>query len=165
MDVDTSEINKPGWRPKFVSEFSMGQLDFNRYDKTLQEIDQISGIVNSTDIPTLLIMQDYLAHLANLYDNWRPLISVPKITTEIDLMVTEGIKLKRVWEKSSKVNMPTNQKRIIELVDLCNAIKRKLLYIKQVIGLGIVVKRNMSVQERIKKGVRGHGSLGSLPEA
>ena len=165
MSVDTSEINKPGWRPKFVSEFSMGQLDFNRYDKILQQIDEVSGIVNSTAIPTLPMMQDYLAYLANLYDNWRPLISVPKITEEIDAMIAEGIKLKRIWEGAQKINMPINGKKIIEFVDLCNAIKRKILYIKQVIGLGIVVKKNMSARERIIKGVRGHGSMGSLPEA
>jgi len=58
-----------------------------------------------------------------------------------------------------------NKIKILEFVDICNAMKRRLYYIKQVVGLGIVVKRNMSVSERIKKGIRGHGNLGNLPEA
>jgi len=165
MTVNVDEINKPGWKPRFVSEFSMGQLDFNRYDKTLQKIDEISGIVNSTDVPTLPMMQDYISSLMNIYDNWRPLISIATVADEIDAMVNEAIKLKRTWENIKKVNIQMNKVKIIEFVDLCNAIKRRLYYVKQVVGLGIVVKRNMSVAERIKKGIRGHGNLGNLPEA
>jgi hypothetical protein len=165
MEINLDDVNKPGFRPKFISEFSMGQQDFNRYDRTLQEIDLISGLVNSTATPSLEIMQKYLAQLNNLYDNWRPLISVPKVVTDIDDLIKEGIKMKRTWERLTRVNVPLNEKKVLEFVDLCNAIKRKLLHYKQVIGLGIVVKRNMSTRERIKKGIRGAGKLDGLPEA
>lgn len=165
MAEENTGNEKATWRPKFLSEFSMGQLDFNRYDKTLTELDAISAAVNSYHVPTLELMQQFLAHLINLYDNWRPLISIGTVADELDNLIKEGISKKRVWERLQRQNVQMNEKRILEFVDLCNKIKRRLLQIKQVVGLGIVVRKNMTPSERIKKGIRGFGKIGSLPEA
>jgi len=37
--------------------------------------------------------------------------------------------------------------------------------LKQVIGLGIMVKKNMSTAEKIRKGIRGDKNFAVLPEA
>lgn len=163
--METSEINKPGWKPKFTSEFSMGQLDFARIDKTLTETDFLAALVTSTDLPQLELMQRYFAQLKNLYDNFKPIISNAKVTEEIDGIIKKGKTLKRVWENSAKTSSHINKVRILEFVDLLDALKTRLYSLKQVIGLGIQVRRNMTTAEKIKQGVHGNKDFGQLPEA
>lgn len=164
MEEGKSE-NTGSWRPKFQSEFSMGEYDFARYNKTLINIDSLSGMVNSTAIPSLELMQKFLSELINLFDNFRPLISVPTKVTEFDNLVEKCATLKRRWESSKRTSSPFSKKLIFQFVDGCKELKTKLYSIKQVIGLGIVVKRNMTTAERIKKGIRGNSSLDNLPTA
>jgi len=163
--VDLEDFNKPGWKPKFQSQYSMGEYDFARYDKTLSRIDELGAIVNSCYLPSLELMQQFFSELINLYDDFRPLISTENISKSFDAVVEQGVKLKRIWENSQKSNMPVNSYRIFEFVDLCRILKRKLYSIKQVIGLGIMVKRNMTTQEKIKRGIHGDTDFSSLPEA
>lgn len=159
------DINKVGWKPKFTAEFSMGEYDYKRINDTLVKVDEISSIVNSTDIPSLPMMQQFFAHLKNLSDNFRAIISNPIVIKEVDNLVLEGKKHKRIWEKSNKVGAGMNEVWILNFVDVLNALKTKLYYIKQIIGLGIVVKRNLSTAEKIKKGVYGDKNFSNLPEA
>ena len=156
---------KASWRPKFQSEFSMGEHDFARYNKTLINIDRLSGFVNSTAVPPLELMQNFFAELVNLFDNFRPLIAIGPVQARFDKLIKEGIALKRQWEQSTKMGAPFSQIRIYKFVDLCLKLKTELYSIKQVIGLGIVVRRNMTTAERIKKGIRGNASFDNLPKA
>jgi len=163
--MDGSDVVKNSWKPKFTSEFSMGQFDFARLDKTLTQTDLLSGLVTSTDLPTLEMMQQYFAQLKNLYDNFRPIVSTAVVTKELDAVVTEGKKRKRIWEQSVKAGMPMNKIQILEFVDLMDAFKTRLYDLKQVIGLGIQVRRNMTIAEKIKQGVHGNRDFANLPEA
>lgn len=163
--MEADEINKNSWRPKFTSEFSMGQFDFARLDKTLTETDRLSSIVTSTDLPNLEMMQQFFAQLKNLYDNFRPIISHGNVIKELDAVVIEGKQRKRVWENARRSNMPFNQVKILEFVDLLDAFKTRLYSLKQVIGLGIQVRRNMSISEKIRQGVHGNKDFDNLPEA
>ena len=156
---------KTSWKPKFTSEFSMGQFDFARLDKTLTEVDRLSGLITSTDIPSLELMQQFFAQLKNLYDNFRPIIASATITSELDEMVKEGKRRKRNWEQSRASGLPVNKVIILEFVDLLDVFKTRLYDLKQVIGLGIQVRRNMTVAEKIKHGVHGHKDFDNLPEA
>jgi len=164
--MDNSDsLNKPTWKPRFVSEFSMGELDFRRYDKWLERTELSSAAINSTEIPNLDMVQRYFSELNVLYKSWRPLISIPKVTEELDSAMNQAKKLKRTWESSNKSGLPNNKIQILSLVDLLDSIHTKLLYIKQVVGLGIIVKRNLSTAQKIKRGVRGDRDLDNLPEA
>lgn len=163
--MDDSTTLKNSWKPRFTSEFSMGQFDFARLDKTLTEVDRLSGLVTSTDIPTLEMMQHFFAQLKNLYDNFRPIISNANITKELDAIVTEGKRRKRNWEQSRASGLPVNKVIILEFVDLLDVFKTRLYDLKQVIGLGIQVRRNMTTAEKIKHGVHGHTDFDNLPEA
>ena len=156
---------KPSWRPKYQSEFSMGQYDFARYDKTLINIDQLSGIVNSTALPTLELMQKFLSELVNLYDDFKPLIANGKLQEGYDDIIKELVELKRKWEQTKRTGVPFSKKMVFKFVDKCRELKTKLYSTKQVIGLGIVVRRNMTTAERIKKGVRGDKNFNNLPTA
>ena len=146
------DLNKPYFKPKFTSEFSMGALDFDRYDFWLKWVDYWSSIINSSELPTLEMVQKLYAGVMNLYDNWRPLM-IPAVIREIDKAFDECKKKKRVWEKSIISGVEMNSGFILSLVDKLMAIKQKLYGIKQVIGLGIVVRRNLSGKQRIKKGM------------
>ncbi len=165
MEEEKSDGFKPSHRPKYQSEFSMGQYDFARYDKTLINIDQLSGFVNSTDIPPLELMQKFLAELVNLHDDFKPLIGTAKLQKEYYDLINELVKLKRRWEQSRRSGIPFSKKMVFRFVDLCRKLKTKLYETKQYIGLGIVVRRNMSASERIKKGVRSPTTFDNLPEA
>lgn len=163
--MEAEDIIKNSWRPKFTAEFSMGQFDYARIDKTLTSVDNLSGMINSTDVPTLEMMQQFFAHLKNLYDNFKPIISNAIVTKELDEVVKEGKRRKRIWENAKKSNMPVNNVIILEFVDLLDAFKTRLYELKQVIGLGIQVRKNMTVYEKIKQGVRGNKDFNNLPEA
>jgi len=163
--MDANEIVKNSWKPKFTSEFSMGQFDFARLDKTLTQVDFLSGLVTSTDLPSLEMMQQFFAQLKNLYDNFRPIISNATVTKELDEVVKEGKLRKRQWENSVKTGSPINPVRITEFVDILDAFKTRLYDLKQMIGLGIQVRRNMTTAEKIKQGVHGNRDFSNLPEA
>ena len=158
-------INKATFKPRFVSEFSMGSLDFERYNEWLKYIEHWSSIINSSAIPSLEMCQAYYAGLLNIYDSWRPLIAIPDITIELDNAFDRCKLMKRVWEQSLESGMQLNKNTVLNFVDLLNIIKRKLLGIKQVIGLGIVVRKNTTVMEKIRLGVRGNKDFSNLPEA
>ena len=163
--MQPDDIVKASWRPKFTSEFSMGQYDFQRLDKTLTRVDDLSALITSTDLPSLEMMQQFFAQLKNLYDNFRPIISNATITQELDLVVKEGKLRKRVWERSKAAGMPMSNIKILEFVDLMDNFKTRLYDLKQVIGMGIQVKRNMTTAERIKQGIHGNKDFAGLPEA
>ena len=158
-------LNQPSFRPRFVSEYSMGELDFLRYNEWLKLTEHWSAMINSTADPNLQMIQQFFACLVNLYDSWRPIIAVPKVADEIDNSINKAKKLKRIWEIGETSGIPFNKKNINDLVDLLGSIKTKLYEIKQIIGLGIVVKRNLSTREKIKMGIHGDRDFGGLPEA
>lgn len=160
-----SDLNEKGFRPKFTSEYSMGELDFLRYNEWLKLTEHWSAMINSTAEPKLEMIQGLFACLVNLYDSWRPIIAVPSVAKEIDDAIEDAKNLKRVWERSEGNGMPFSKIQVYRLVDKLNKIKTRIYEIKQVIGLGIVVRRNLSTQEKIKLGIHGDRDFGNLPEA
>lgn len=158
-------LNKPIFKPKFKSEFSMGELDFKRFDKWLDKADETSGYINSCIVPELELVQAYFSQLNVLYKSWRALISSVSIKNELDESIKEAKRMKRVWEESNNVGNPINNAYILSLVDLLDSIHTKLLDIKQVIGLGIVVKKMFTTKEKIKYGIRPRTNYSDLPEA
>lgn len=163
--MEAEDVVKNSWKPKFTSEFSMGQFDFARLDKTLTQVDYLSAVITSTDVPSLEMIQQFLAQLKNLYDNFRPIMSNPIITRELDGIVKDAKMKKRKWEDSVRSGIPMNRKQILDFVDLLDGFKTRLYDLRQVIGLGIQVRRNMTIAEKIKKGVHGYKDFDNLPEA
>ena len=158
-------LNKPIFKPKFKSEFSMGELDFHRFDLWLGKADETSAIINSCIVPDIEMVQAYFSQLNVLYKSWRALISSQVVKQEIDDNIQKAKHMKRVWEESNQMGNPVNNHYILDLVDLLDSIHTKLLDVKQVIGLGIVVKRTFSTKEKIKYGIRPRTDFSDLPEA
>jgi hypothetical protein len=163
--MDEQNTSENHWKAKFVSEFSMGQFDFVRIDTTLKAVDECAAMVTSVDYPSLDLMQRYLAHLKNLYDNFKPIMAYKPVQDELDKKIELAKKMKRRWETSTRSGINYSPLQILAFVDLLDDLKRRLYEIKQVIGLGIIVKRNMTTKEKIKQGVRGNRDFDNLPEA
>lgn len=162
---EEKDFNQPGYKPKFVSEYSMGSLDFERYNQWLKFVEQWSSEINCVHIPTLDMVQHLYSGLNILYDSWRPIIAQPKIAKEIDEKFNQVRDRKRIWEKRVEEGTQPPKAFIIKIVDLLMEIKRKIMDIKQVIGLGIVVKKNMSSREKILAGMIRKPSFEGLPES
>jgi len=161
--MDTTELNKPSWKPKFVSEFSMGQLDFERYNDWLKNIEKYSAEINSVDCPSIELVQAYFACVNVLWKNWRPIVAVPSKIIEIDDAIEECRRLKRYWEDSKRQSVPISLPRIRQIIDSLDAVHTKLMETKQMVGLGIVVRKNMNTKEKIRAGMRRWG-YNDLPE-
>jgi hypothetical protein len=161
----SDDLNKATWKPKFLSEYSMGELDFNRFNDHLKFVEQYCGEINSTDIPTLQQCQNYFSGLNTLYKLWRPLVAIPSVTEAMDNTLVETRRIKRMWENAERCGMSFNQVTKIKLADTLDGFHTKLMNFKQIIGLGIVVKRNFSTKEKIRQGMgRNKTNSNYLPE-
>ena len=159
------ELNKPVWRPKFQSEFSMGEYDFKRFDLWLGRAELSSATINSCEVPDLDLVQRYFSELNVLYKCWRSLISSVDLKTELDKIIKDAKLQKRQWEQTRITGLELNKVNVFNLVDLLDSMHTKLLDIKQIIGLGIVVRKVMSAQEKIKYGLNVKKDFMNLPEA
>ena len=164
METDNS-FSKDSWKPRFQSEFSMGQLDFERFNLWLGRAELSSAMINSCEVPTLDLVQRYFSELNVLYKSWRSLISSSEMKKELDEKIDIAKHKKRMWEQSLGTGNPVNKVIIFDIIDLLDAIHTKLLDIKQIIGLGIVVKKVMSAKEKIKYGLNNKKDFLNLPEA
>ena len=163
--MEEPDLNKSQWKPKFKSEFSMGELDFNRYNDWLNKSDYSSAGINSCEIPTLEQVQKYFSEINVLYKNWRCLISSVEIKNKLDAAIKLARHKKRGWESSIAQGIEFNKFAIYGLIDLLDEIHTEILDIKQIIGLGIVVKKQLSMREKIKQGVKPFTKTYDLPEA
>jgi len=88
---------------------------------------------------------------------------IPHIVEGMDKIVAESRALKRYWEDSKKSNIPVSVYKIRQITDKMDTIHTILMEIKQIIGLGIVVKKNLNVKEKIKVGMN-RKKYDELPE-
>lgn len=154
------------YRPKFYSEYSMGSLDFERFNYWIKEADMWNAKINAKLVPELAEIQGFFSALFVLFTNWKAIIALPQIQEEYMKLFEDAKKMKRTWERNVKMGIHVGDNVAIQLGDLLCHIHIKLMETKQIIGLGIAVKKNLSIQERIKKGVRGSkDDFSDLPEA
>jgi hypothetical protein len=162
---ETASPNEATWRPKYMAEYSMGALDYSRFNDWLKIIENYSAQINSTDAPTLDMIQKYFAGLNVLWKSWRPIQGNAIDVEKVDNMIYDAKQFKRKWEKNTQMGVPITKGYIQEVVDLMDAIHTKIMEIKQYSGLGILVKKNFTTAQKIKMGVQGSGTFEELPEA
>lgn len=129
----------------FKSDFSMGALDFERYEHHLIEADAYVKIILNK-VPTAI--QPFFGVLKVLWINFRPIIRKDRRKPYEEKM--DNIKkLFKVWEEENK-----KRGKILFPVDLADSLVEfysDLLEIKQYIGLGIKVSRDETERMKIER--------------
>lgn len=138
-----------GWKPNMKSEFSMGMLDFQRYDMILRSIDEMSIQVSMSN-PQALI--PFYAALWDLYKNFRPVL-IPIAMEKYDKQFNE---VKNLVYNEMNVSNDANDSCSIsqEIIEKLDNLHIDLLQMRQIIGLGIVLTQDLSFEERLRKGLR-----------
>lgn len=129
--------------PKFLSEYSMGQYDFERYHQLLIMADFLANEVLNKNA---IAIKPFYAKLIVLYSNFRPLVynkgKWEKYKKECEELMKE-------WGKKSY----TEGKNLfpVTLADKLIDFWQELLLLKQIIGLGSVVKKNESLRTKLNR--------------
>lgn len=129
--------------PKFLSEYSMGQYDFERYHQLLIMADFLADQVLNKNV---LAIKPFYAKLITLYSNFRALV-YNKGKWEVYKKDCE--KLMNEWGKKS-----FSEGKNLFPVTLANKLIefwQELLLLKQIIGLGSVVRKNESLRTKLNR--------------
>jgi len=131
------------------SEYSMGQYDFIRYDRLLSAMDELSVQVSSYNVNALL---PFHSVLWELFKNFSPImIDIKREEYKSKFKNLRDRILEEINRGSNDDNATIDQNLIDELDD----IQIELLGIKQIIGLGIMISKDYSREDLIKKGLIG----------
>lgn len=128
------------FKPKFKAEFSMGQYDYERYDKMLAAADHIA--IRCRNFESSFVVPLY-ATLKQLYINFKPIMYETRkksIDEKFDEIEKEVIK--KIRKKTGYKNFPLRTFKLLE------EIHADILDVKQVMGLGIEVRRDISSKQK-----------------
>lgn len=127
----------------YKAEYSMGQLDYNRYHKLLIAADELAILVMQDDVQAI---RQYASLLVQLYVNLKPLIWKHN-HKKWEEQRKSIIDLLQHWKKEGG----GQQKFPIKLKEELLKFHEDLLEIKQRVGLGVVMEREDSQSERLSK--------------
>jgi len=135
-------------KPRFKSEFSMGQLDFERYHEMLMVMDRVASRARMFESDSII---PFYSILKELYKNWRPIVFETKRKT-IDASFEKVDKDIIKWrnDQSRRFGNPNSPMASfpIEILKGLEDIQTDILEIKQVIGLGIRVEKDLTPKKR-----------------
>ena len=127
----------------YKAEYSMGQLDYNRYHQLLVAADELAIRVMMDEIQAI---RQYASLLIQLYVNLKPLI-YKNNHEKWEEQRTEITDLLQHWKKEGGMQ----QKFPVRLKELLLKFHEDLLEIKQRVGLGVIMEREDSQSERLSK--------------
>lgn len=136
------ELGQLGEFDIYKAEYSMGLLDYNRWHKLLVVLDELAVLVKEEEVS---VIQKYFAVLHQLYINLR---SVMYEGTRVifDRKVEVIKKLFADWKAQ-----PPPKKFPQTLADSLVKFHQDLLEIKQVMGIGIVMERQETTEEKLAR--------------
>jgi hypothetical protein len=135
-------------KPRLKSEFSMGQLDFERFHEMLQVLDKVAVRARMFESDSVI---PFYSILKELYKNWRPIVFITKrqkIDETFDIVEREIIEWRNAQARkfgganSKMASFPIHILRKLE------DIQTDILEIKQVIGLGIKVEKDLTQKKK-----------------
>jgi len=133
-------------KPRLKAEFSMGQYDYERINYIMIALDKVGIMVR---MGKLDYIDKYMAFLKQLYLNLKPILYETK-KKELDRMFS---KAKILYEDFLK-RAQTGKKFATPLPDLLESIDEKLREYRQIMGLGITVRKELSERTLMKKVLR-----------
>lgn len=154
-DSNSKSVFQAGikWKPLMQAEYPMWGLDYERFNYWLKWMEHWAAVVNSKEAATLEELQNYFSTLNVLYKEWRAIIAIAETTKNYDSYMTEAKLLKRRLERESSNGLPINKIVIQKLTDTLDKIHTELMELKQLIGLGIPVRKNIKFKDKIKLGM------------
>lgn len=135
-------------KPRLKSKFSMGELDFIRFDKMLTQADELAHQTRVKDSESLA---PYYSILKQIYINFRPIIfqTQRKKFDECFERAEQQIetwRAQRGWRRADK-DLPFGN----EIGKLLERLHIELLDIKQITGLGIAVTKEVAEKLKMKR--------------
>lgn len=139
---------KPVMKARFKSEFSMGQLDFERFHEMLFTMDKVACRARMFESDSLV---PFYSVLYELYKNFRPIVFETKRkslddmfdTVKRDIIIWRNSQVRRLGNPNSSMSSFP-----LEILNLLEKIQTDVLEIKQVIGLGIKVEKDLTPRKR-----------------
>lgn len=131
----------------FESEFNAGQLDFMRFDTILRKADEMQ--CQSVLFSRGAIVQ-YYAAVRSLFNNLKPLLvqnKKMKIVAQYEEVLDIIYSKVMDWNTLKNKPFPTTLYKAIETVH------GDLLYLRQMIGIGIPMMRKFAEKTKIRKGL------------
>ena len=159
MALTHSEENKEDskkdykWKPKYKAQYSMGELDYIRYDSLLKFCDELRIIINCRSTQASRdqaydAIEPYYATLDTVYVNWRQLIldlnKFDELFKEVDKAIID-------WRKQGG-----NKQFPETLAEKLKFIHKELLGIKQIIGLGINLQKDEKFTTKARRALLGN---------
>ena len=144
---------KKVFRPDFKSVYSMGQFDFERFHKILMRLDELAILVGTGEREYISM---YYNVLRTLYRSWKPLIYDQRKEGD-DVWARDDFEkafrdIKPEIDRIRKnLSIGTRFSFRYEILDILDEIHSQLMLIKQLIGLGIEVKREFTPKQMLKK--------------
>lgn len=126
----------------YKSQFSMGQYDFIRFHELLLKLDALSIELNSGNYQNISV---YYACLKTLFRSWRKLINetTKKEIEELLVFLKDYVvRISSVANNSGEFTFPA------EVLDKIDKVHDELMDQKQIIGLGIVINKTVTAEER-----------------
>lgn len=141
------------FRGDFKSVYSMGQYDFERFHKILLRLDEFSIELNSGNYE---IISAYYSTLRTLYRSWKPLIhDSRKEGDDVWSRSDFEVAFRQVKPEVDRIrkNLFSQAKFSFkqETLEVLDEIHTQLMIIKQLIGLGIEVKKEFTPNQKLKK--------------
>lgn len=150
-----------GFRPRLRSVFSMGQLDFFRFDAILKQIDMVAINIQVPDniIQDKNILWQYFGGLYVFYLNIRPNIIAESGKKKDDGKKSEDLQKAmdkyfldaraslRLWMRNAKPNRETIPFDIVEKLERMHMI---LMELKQQLGIGIEMKGRIDIDAKLR---------------
>jgi len=138
-------MDKPVMKPRFKSEFSMGQLDFERYHRLLTAMDWYAVECRRFNQDAVVRLYSVLKQI---YYNFRSIIfETKRKELEKKFKIIEG----EIIQRGMAGFKFTFSMKIFRLLE---EIMADLLEIKQIIGLGIEVRPEVSKKQRWERALR-----------
>jgi hypothetical protein len=137
---------KTEFKPRLRAEFSMGQYDYERINYIMMALDKVGIMVR---MGRLEYLDKYIAFLKQLYLNIKPILYETK-KKELDKMFRKAKVLYNDFSKKAQMG----KRFATPLPDLLENIDEKLREYRQIMGLGITVRKELSERALMKKVLR-----------
>lgn len=131
--------------PKFLLEYSMGQYDYERYHQLLIMADFLADQVLNKNVHAI---KPFYSKLVTIYSNFRPVVyqtyrkKYETLQNECDRLIKEwGIK---GYDEGKNLFPVSLAEKLIEFW-------QELLVLKQLIGLGSIVKKEESQKTKLDR--------------